>query len=110
MSDDFEKQIECLIEKHIPVAFLDYKLLQRIKEVLFQRDYIGRKEMLIIAYLIGVTAEESDVLLCMLGHPTLYAKKREDAIWRFALNHRLDSMSIFNEIFPKNVDEIENQT
>ena len=106
MSDDLEKRIEYLIEKHMPVAFLDYKLLQQLKEALSQRDYIGRKEVLIIAYLIGATADESNELLRILGYPALYVKRREDAIWRFMLNHRVDCKSIIEEIFPQNVDEI----
>ena len=106
MSYDFEERIECLIGKHMPVAFLDHESLQQVKKTLFQRKYISRKEVLIIAYLIGATAEESNELLRILGHPPLYVKRREDAIWRFMLNHRLDSKSIINEIFPQNVDEI----
>ena len=90
----------------MPVAFLDYELLQQLKKTLSERNYIGRKEVLIIAYLIGATADESDELLHTLGYPPLYVKKREDAIWRFMLNHRVDSISIINEIFPQNVDEI----
>lgn len=101
----FEKQIAGLIEKHIPVSFLDYESVQRVKNILLQRNHIGRKEMLIIAYLIGANADEGNELLRLLGHPPLYVKRREDAIWRFALNHRLDGVSIINEIFPQNVDE-----
>ena len=110
MSNDFEKRIECLIEKHIPVEFLDYESLQQFKKTISQRDYIGRKEALIIAYLIGATADESNELLRLLGHPMLYVKRREDAIWRFMLNHRLDSKSIINEIFPQNADETQSVT
>ena len=106
MKNEIEKQIECLIEKHMPVAFLDYELLQKLKAALSQRNDIGRKEILIIAYLIGATADESNELLRILGHPLLYVKRREDAIWRFMLNHQLDSKSIVNEIFPQNVDDI----
>ena len=106
MKNEIEKQIECLIEKHMPVAFLDYELLLKLKAALSQRNDIGRKEILIIAYLIGATADESNELLRILGHPTLYVKRREDAIWRFMLNHQLDSKSIINEIFPQNVDDI----
>ena len=107
MSDNFKKQIEYLMEKHLPVAFLDYELLQQFKDTLSQRDQIGRKEVLIIAYLIGATADESNELLRMLGHSPLYVKRREDAIWRYMLNHRMDSRSIINEIFPQNVDDIQ---
>lgn len=107
MSHDFEERIEWLIEKHMPVAFLDYETLQQVKKTLFQRDDICRKEVLIIAYLIGATADESNELLRMLGHSPLYVKRREDAIWRYMLNHRMDSRSIINEIFPQNVDDIQ---
>ena len=110
MRDDFEKQINLLIEKHMPVAFLGYDALQQIKSILIRADHIGRKEMLIIAYLIGANAEESDKLLQTLEYPPLYVKKREDAIWRFVLNHHLDSASVINEIFPQNVDEIEEKS
>ena len=104
MDITFEKQITGLIDKHIPVSFLDYESVQQVKNILLQRDNIGRKEILIIAYLIGADAEEGNELLRLLGYPPLYVKRREDAIWRFALNHRLDGVSIINEIFPQNVD------
>lgn len=110
MDNAFEKQISVLIEKHIPVSFLDYESVQQAKNILFQRNHIGRKEILIIAYLIGANAAEGDELLRLLGYPPLYAKRREDAIWRFALNHRLDGVSIINEIFPQNVDEIKGES
>ena len=110
MDSIFEKQIEVLIEKHIPVSFLDYESVQQAKNLLLQRKNIGRKEILIIAYLIGANADEGNELLQLLGHPPLYVKRREDAIWRFALNHRLDCVSIINEIFPQNVDEIEEKS
>ena len=106
MSEEFAKQIEYLIEKHIPTAFIDQHSLQEIKHILSQRDRIGRKEVLIVAYLIGATADESNELLRILGYPTLYAKRKEDAIWRYMLNHRVDIKSIIDEIFPQNVDEI----
>ncbi len=106
MNDTFEEQITELIEKHMPVSFLDCDSVQRAKNILLQRDRIGRREILIVAYLIGADANESNELLRLLGHPPLYVKRREDAIWRFALNHRLDSASVINEIFPQNVDEI----
>lgn len=106
MRADLDKKIEYLIEKHIPAAFLDYDSLQQFKNTLSQREHIGRIEMLTIAYLIGATAEESNELLRIIGHPTLYVKKREDAIWRFMLNHRLDSHSIIELIFPQKEDEI----
>ena len=105
MNNTFKKQIKDAIERHLPIAFLDYRLLELLIESLAKRKNIGRKELLIIAYLIGATVAESNELLRLAGHPTLYVKRREDAIWRFMLNHQLDSRSIINEIFPQNVDE-----
>lgn len=105
MRDMFEKQINYLIEKHLPVAFIDFDSLQQMKKTILHRDRMGRKELLILAYLIGADADESNVLLRLLGYPPLYVNRREDAIWRFMLNHHLDSASVIREIFPQNVDE-----
>ena len=104
MRNEFNNQIEYLVEKHLPVAFLDYNSLQQAKNILIHRDRIGRKEILILSYLIGATIEESNNLLYSAGYSPLYAKRREDAIWLFALSHQLDCASIFSEIFPQNVD------
>ncbi len=106
MNKSFSRKFEDLIEKHLPVAFLDYDSLQQFKSTLTQRDYIGRIELLIISYLTGITAEEINMLLRESGHPPLYVKRREDAIWRFMLNHRPDSAAIIEEIFPQKEDEI----
>lgn len=109
MNKLLKEQIDKLIEAHIPIPFLDYDSVQQVKNLLLQRDCIGRKEILVVAYLIGADADESNELLQLLGHPPLYVKRREDAIWRFALNHRLDGTSIIDEIFPQNVDEIDKE-
>ncbi len=99
-----------LVEKHVATGFVDCNLIERLKTIFANRDQIGRKELLLFAYLIGANAEESNALLKMLGHPILYVKKREDAIWRFVLNHHLDITSIVDEIFPQNVDEIQDES
>lgn len=110
MNNAFEERVAELIEKHVPVAFLDYNSVYQAKRILLSQECIGRKEILIIAYLIGANAEESNDLLRMLGYPPLYVKRREDAIWRFVLNHHMDSVSVIGEIFPQNVDEIKDET
>ena len=106
MKDAFQSYLEELIECHLPVPFVDFDHLTEIKRGICSKTPEGRKEALILAYIIGANAEESDDLLKLLGHPPLYVKCREDAIWKFVLNHRLDSKSIIDEIFLQNVDEI----
>lgn len=110
MNVAFEERITELIEKHIPVSFLDYDSVQQAKSILLQRDCIGRKEILIVAYLIGADVDESNELLQLLGYPPLYVKRREDAIWRFVLNHRMDGTSVISEIFPQTVDEMKDKS
>ena len=104
MNVEFADYCESLIERHLPVAFVDYDVILFLKTLLQTRLDIGRKEVLIFAYAIGATVDESNELLHMLGHPPLYVKRREDAIWSFALQKRLDSKTIIDMIFPQNVD------
>lgn len=106
MQRDFELFLEELLEKHLPVSFLDYEMLMNAKEFLCKREYVGRKEILILAYLIGADSKESNELLRLTGHPLLYVKRREDAIWKFVLDHRVDSQTVINEIFLQNMDEV----
>lgn len=105
MENKAEQFWEALVERHLPVGFLDYDVVMGIKRMIGGREKIGRKEALIMAYMIGADAEESNELLRLLNHLPLYAKRREDAIWRFMLNNRKDSTSIIDEIFPQNADE-----
>lgn len=109
MRAKLETLLDQLIEKHVPIAFLDYDLVIQLKELLLRKEHFGRKEILILAYLLGATAEEGNALLLLLGHPPLYVKRREDAIWKYAFNHRMDSVTIINEIFLQNVDESANE-
>lgn len=105
MNETFESYAEKLIDRHLPVSFLDYEVLLQFKKILFGRNWIGRKEVLIMAYLIGADVNESNKLLSLMGHPSLYCKKREDAIWMFALDQHRDSATVINEIFLQNVDD-----
>ena len=109
MNKEYNEQIVQLIDKHIPVYFLDFDTLEQMKSIISKSNSVGRIELLIVAYMIGATVEETNELLEILKYPTLYSKKREDAIWIFALTHRMDSMSIIDEIFPQIVDEEKNQ-
>ena len=106
MKEEFKKSIEELIDKHLPVAFLNYEVLTQFKNIVFNQSEFGRKEILIFAYIIGATSEESNELLDMLNYPKLYVKKREDAIWKFVLDNHMDSAFVINNIFLQNVDEI----
>lgn len=105
MSSLIEAKIEALFEKHLPLAFIDYDVLTQIKESILSKKHPGRKEILIFSYIIGADSKESDELLKLFGYPLLYAKKREDVIWKYALDNRADSASIIDEIFLQNVDE-----
>lgn len=105
MKYDIAEFWDVLMERHLPIPFLDYNSLQQVKKILIARENPGRKEVLILAYLLGADVEESNRLLQMLGHSPLYAKRREDAIWLYALTHRLDCISVIDEIFLQNADE-----
>lgn len=109
MKEDFKKTFEQLVEKNIPVAFLDYDVLRIVINLITGKESFGRKEILTIAYLIGASSAESNLLLEQCGHKPLYVKRREDAIWTYSLDHHMNSASIIEEIFPQNADEKKNQ-
>ena len=105
MNEEFKKTFEQLMEKNLPVAFLDYEILTQIKKLVVNKDSFGRKEILIVAYLIGANSIESNTLLSLTGHRPLYAKKREDAIWIYALDNHWKSADVIAEMFPRIADE-----
>ena len=105
MNSLFNKYIERQIEKHLPTTFIDFGLLVKIVDVLSKNKKFERREILILSYVIGLNAEEGNVLLSLAGEQPLYVKHREDAVWRYALNNRKDCNSIIREIFPENTDE-----
>ena len=105
MNKDFSKKLEELIEKHLPVAFLDYDILMQTKKLVSNKNALGRKEVLIISYLIGADSTESNELLKLSGHRPLYVKIREDAIWKFALDNHWSSKLIIEEIFLQNMED-----
>lgn len=110
MKNDIAEFWEVLMERHLSVPYLDYDSLQQVNRILVNRENPGRKEALILAYLLGADVDESNRLLQMLGHPSLYARRREDAIWLYALAHRLDCTSIMEEIFLQNADDYKIET
>ena len=71
----------------------------------YSQQQIERRELLILAYMIGANVREINELLNLYGHSPLYCKKREDAIWKFLLDRHLDTATIIEEIFLQNVDE-----
>ena len=110
MNEEFGSYLEEIAEKHLPVSFLDYEMLLAVKEILIRRTFVGRKEMLTLAYIIGADSEEGDELLRLSGHPALYVKSREDAIWKFALDHQMDGRTVMDEIFRQNMGEAPGET
>ena len=106
MDRDFVTYTEKLIEQHLPVAFMEYEDIVRGLRAISRKSMIARKELLIFAYIIGANVEESNELLRLSGHTPLYVKRREDAIWYFALKHRLDCASIVEKTFLQNVDAL----
>lgn len=105
MNTLFNKYIERQIEKHLPTTFIDFGLLVKLVDVLSKNTKFERREILILSYVIGLNAEEGNVLLTLAGEQPLYVKHREDAVWRYALNNRIDCNTIIKEIFPENTDE-----
>ena len=102
---NFKEFIEALLIKHIPVCFVSDKHLQDTIEVLCDGVPFSRKEVLLLAYCIGADSNECDQLLKMQGYAPLYVKRREDAVWKFAMDRHSDSKKIFQKIFPLNVDD-----
>lgn len=103
-SCEFENGVEGLMEKHIPVGFVDFVFLMSLKQLIVQKDNITRRELLMMAYMLGANADETNGLLKAKNFPPLYVKRREDAVWKFALDKRMDTAAIFNEIFSQNAD------
>ena len=106
----FERQIEKLAEKHLPVGFIDYKFLCDLLCLIKDRESISRREILILSYMIGISSDEADSLLKCKGLPPLYVKKYEDAIWRFALDKKKDPSEIIDLIFCAENEETDNHT
>lgn len=105
MDSLFNKYLEKQIEKHLPTTLMDFNLLEKTVDELCKKKHFERREILILSYVIGLSPEEADILLRMSDHCPLYVKRREDAVWRYALNNRMDCNSIIQEIFPENADD-----
>ena len=95
----FGKRVTTLIEKHLPIGFVDYDFLCEVKKIAKGKKTISRREILIMAYMIGATAQETDDLLESKNYKKLYARNYEDAIWMFAIDKRKDLTEIFDIIF-----------
>lgn len=104
MVDNFREYVGTLIEKHVSTCFVDSEYLENVIDALCKKQTLNRKEVLMLAYIIGANGEETDELLKYMGHHTLYVKRREDAIWKFALRHRMDIVTIINRIYLQAVD------
>ena len=99
--------MEELVEKHIPTYFVDCEYLEVIiRAISFEHD-MNRREVLMLAYAIGANEEEANELLKIKGYDCLYVKRREDAVWKFALNRHMDINNIIDKIFPQVVDDME---
>ena len=104
----FRSYLETLVEKHIPLYFTDYAYLSQIMDAICDKEKMSKRELLILAYLIGADVKETNTLLQLNGYGRLYVKKREDAIWRFAIKNRMDVTTVIEKIFPQDEDENEN--
>lgn len=106
-ASEFRGYLDYLFEKHIPVYFVDYEYLTKILDVICSKQEMSKRELLMLAYSIGATAEEANEMLTLKGINPIYEKNREDAIWKFALKMRMDLSAVVEKIFPQNVDEME---
>ena len=104
MNTELDAYLDILIEKHLPINFIDYDVILQAKQHFTARNDIGRKETLILAYLIGADSKEANNLLRILGHPTLYVKCREDAMWKYILDRHMDSASLIESIFQQTAE------
>lgn len=102
---EFQKNWSSLTEKHLPVYFMDDDLVQSFENIMETKRDITRREILILAYMIGANSKEADRLLRAKNFSPLYVKTREDAVWKFALDNRKDLSEIMEKIFPQNVNE-----
>lgn len=104
----FRNYLEELVEKHIPTYFVDCEYLEKIMGAISFEHDMSRREVLMLAYTIGANEDETNELLKTKGYDCLYVKRREDAIWKFALKTRIDLTNIIDKIFPQDVDDIGN--
>lgn len=104
-NNEFKNYVEQILEKHVPTYFVDAEYLQRIISALCSNPECTRREVIMLAYSIGANESETNELLRIKGYKGLYAKQREDAVWKFALKIRLDLLGIINKIFPQDVNE-----
>lgn len=99
--NEFKEYFESLMEKHMPVYFMDYKSIRTSVDSICKIKNLSRRHILILAYIIGATEEECNKLLETKGYSKLYVKKREDAIWTYALNNHVDSETVVKKYFYK---------
>lgn len=102
---EFKEYVEQILDKHTPTYFIDSDYLQRIITVVCCESEMSRRSIIMLAYSIGANEEETNELLKIKGYECLYVKRREDAIWKFALKMRMDLAEIMEIIFPQNVAE-----
>ena len=101
---EFENYVEQILDKHTPTYFIDSDYLQRVVTALCSEPEISRRAIIMLAYSIGANENETNELLKIKGYECLYVKRREDAIWKFALRMRMDLIEIIEKIFPQDVE------
>lgn len=101
---EFKKKIWQLIETHTPIYLANKQYIKSIVDAVCSKENFNRRELLMIAYSIGATVDETNELLTSFGYSVLYAKNWEDAIWRFVIGKRMDLSSVYGHIFPQRED------
>lgn len=101
---EFVNCVERILDKHIPTYFIDSDYLQRVITALCSEPEMSRRAIVMLAYSIGANGNETNELLKIKGYESLYVKRREDAIWKFALKMRMDLNEIIEKIFSQDVE------
>lgn len=101
---EMSRYLSVLLEKHVPMFFCEDITVKQII-ALFCSQERSRREILMFAYSIGASVEETNNLLEMAGYLKLYVKIYEDAAWYFSLRKNEDLRTVIHHFFPQNVDE-----
>ncbi len=96
----FLKCLKNIIEEHMPAFDLQEQgALWDVLEKMYDNNEFSKRDILTMAYCFGATVEETNELLSIGGYSPLYVKRWDDAIWWYAIKHRMDIASIEEHIY-----------
>ena len=98
-NEKMKTYVKQLIHIHLPIYFMDHDHLEIILDDLCKDPPMSRRETLILAYCVGASEQETNILLKINGHASLYVKNYEDAVWHYFLKSNTDVTEIIDKIF-----------